>query len=138
MWPFDRRSPLPPDLSEKLDRLLHQQRVILLHLGLKPDPVPRPASLSSPVVKLTDTAIHVVTREGVIQQERAQALQLARERAGLAPPPKPSPASLPEKESPQAWDLRQGMALIPPEGGFAAPPDSAPTPASTPPGEEHA
>ena len=136
MWPFDRPSPLPPDLSEKLDRLLHQQRVILLHLGLKPDPVPRPASPSSPVAKLTDKDIHVVTRQSVIQQERAQALQLARERAGLAPPPKPSPESSPE-EVLQPLDqmvLHQRLA----EGGFAAPPASAPTPAQTPPGEERA
>jgi hypothetical protein len=109
MWPFDRRSPLPPDLSEKLDRLLHQQRVILLHLGLTPDPVPRPASPSSPApTPLTPAAIHVVTRQSVITQERVQARHAARVAAGLEPPeggrppssPPPAEAGSPASPSP--------------------------------------
>ena len=122
MWPFDRPSrPIPPSVEEKLDRMLHQQSVLLKHLGLKPDPVPRPASQSLPP-KLTESSIHVVTRQDVLRQERANAVQDARRAAGIVPSPNPSQASPSQPTAPTADSLLQSLTV---RGGWADTPDQA-------------
>jgi hypothetical protein len=132
MWPFDR--PSLQSVEQKLDRLLSQQQAILQKLGLPITPLPRTASPSSPVAKLTPAAIHVLTRQDVLDQEHARARADARSRAGLgdgewgkAPEPEPTPPPSPPPP-PASAPPPAAHAPLTPSGGFAPRPPSAPDP----------
>lgn len=135
MWPFDR--PSLQSVETKLDRLLSQQQAILQKLGLPTTPLPRTASPSSPAAKLTPAAIHVLTRQDVLDQEHARARADARSRAGLGDgePPREPPRRSPEPTPPPPPPPPLASAPPPaahapltPSGGFAPRPPNAPDP----------